>query len=239
MATTLGTIRTNARIRLLETTAKFWTDAELLTYIIDGVKDLWGSVVELDQEHFVTEDATNVSQAASATTLTGVPSDCFRISRIEPRDLTEVTGNRNVMYVPRDLNHRDFISARSRGTLDPSSGGVVCYKPLQAGPPVGTMTVRVAPVLSTAVTLRLFYVPSLNVATLTANDNNPIPGESDNALVAWCCAYARAKEREDRSPDPNQLAVYKTEKDNILTRLKPRQTQEPEVVEGVFEEEWE
>jgi hypothetical protein len=40
MATTLGTIRTNARIRLLETTAKFWTDAELLDYIIDGVKDL-------------------------------------------------------------------------------------------------------------------------------------------------------------------------------------------------------
>jgi hypothetical protein len=237
MATTLGTIRTNARIRLLETTAKFWTDAELLDYIIDGVKDLWGSVVELNMEHFVTEDATNVSQAASATTLTGIPADCFRISRIEPRDLTDVSGNRQISYVPRDLNHRDFIAARARGTLDASNGGVICYQILQAGPPVGTVTVRVAPVLSAAVLLRLFYVPSL--AAMTAASNNPIPGESDNALVAWCVAYARSKEREDRSPDPNQLAVYKTEKDNILTRLKPRQTQEPETVTGMFEEEWE
>jgi hypothetical protein len=87
--------------------------------------------------------------------------------------------------------------------------------------------------VNTAISLRFVYVPIL--AAVAAAGSNPIPGESDNALIAWCIAYARAKEREDRSPDPNWLAVYSTEKTNLLVRLTPRQTQEPEVVEDFFE----
>ena len=54
--------------------------------------------------------------------------------------------------------------------------------------------------------------------------------------MAWTVAFARAKEREDRSPDPAWLAIYATEKQNILTRLTPRQTQEPEIVGDMFGE---
>jgi hypothetical protein len=73
-------------------------------------------------------------------------------------------------------------------------------------------------------------------ADVTSSGNNPIPGESDQALIAYIVAFARAKEREDRSPDPNWIAVYANEKQSILTRLTPRQSQEPDVVEALWGE---
>jgi hypothetical protein len=86
------------------------------------------------------------------------------------------------------------------------------------------------------VSLRFVYVPTL--ATMTAASTVPIPGEADNALIAWTVAYARAKERDDRSPDPGWLTVYATEKQHLLQSLGLRQLQEPEYVKAMFEEYW-
>ena len=89
--------------------------------------------------------------------------------------------------------------------------------------------------MSAALTLNLWYVPTLGVSQyqlLTAT--NPIPGESDQALVTWIIAYMRAKERDDRSPDPSWLAVYATEKNNLLASLTPRQEAEAEHVDSIF-----
>jgi hypothetical protein len=238
MATALSSIRSQARIHLKETTASFWTEAELLDIILKGIADLWGAVIDLNQEHFQTVDESNVSLAANSDSLTGVPSDCFRVSLIEPRDTTSAGASRNVMFVPRDFASNDFINARSLSAQDPSGGLIVNYCLMGAGSPVSAPTVRTAPKLSSAMNLRFVYVPTLDLSSFDASDNNPIPGESDNALIAWTVAYARVKEREDRSPDPNWLAVYATEKQNILTRLTPRQTQEPEIVEDLFSQNW-
>jgi hypothetical protein len=92
--------------------------------------------------------------------------------------------------------------------------------------------------LSSALNLRVAYIPTLTSTDMETGDANPIPGEADNAVYAWIIAFARAKERDDRSPDPNWLAVYATEKQAILTVCDPRQEQEPKYVEGMFEEYW-
>ncbi len=231
MATLVSSLETQARIHLKETTAAFWTSAELVAHINNGIKDLWGAIIDLHDEHFLTVDVTNVSLAAEGTQLTGVPTDCFRVHLIESRDTTVDPGAR-VVFVPKDYNSADFINARSRASLDPSSGLRIFYKLTQAGYPVAAPVILCAPKISSALTLRLAYVPG--PGTVAAGSNNPIPGESDNALIAWTVAYARAKEREDRSPDPNWLAVYKTEKTNVSVRLTPRQDQEPDVVEDLF-----
>ena len=236
MATALSTIRDKARKTLLETTAGFWTEAELLEHLQDGIRDLWGSIVDLHQEHYFTVDATNVSQAANTATLTGIPTDVFRVLLIEPRDISASASGRNLQYIPRDYNSVEFIAARSLPDQDPTAGPTICYAVTQAGAPVGAPTIYVAPELTSALNLRFVYIPIIPAAAYAAATNtNPIPGESDNALFAWTVAYARAKERDDRSPDPNWLAVYGTEKQNILTRLTPRQEQEPEYVSGMFE----
>ena len=212
----------------------FWSSDELIDLMNQGIRDLWGAVIDLHQEHYLTVDASNVSLAASTATITGVPSDVFRVLLIEPRDTSASASGRFTRFVPRDYNSTEMIAARSIPAQDYGSGQIVYYAISQAGAPVGAPTIHVAPQLSSALTLRFVYIPVQ--AALTSSGTNPIPGESDNALIVWTVAYARAKEREDRSPDPNWLAVYGTEKQNILVRLTPRQEQEPEYVGGMFED---
>ncbi len=235
MATTLATIITNARVKLLETSASFWTDAELLVDAIDGVRDLWKAVLALDEGHFYTQDITLVSMAASTKTLTGVPADVYRVVLIEPRDLSSTATVQNMTFEPRALNHPDFSGARSLGDVSPS-GRTVYFSVLGAGSPVAAPTIEVAPTLSSAVNLRFTYVAGL--AAMTSASNNPIPGESDHAIMAWIIAHARAKERADRSPDPEWLAMFAADKAHLISSLTPRQTQEPEVAEAFFEPYW-
>lgn len=232
MATQLSSIESQARNHLKEVTASFWSSAELIDIINKGIKDLWGAIIDLNQEHFLTVDITNVSLAASTEALTGVPTDVFRVHLIEPRDTTDAGDYKELLFRPKDYNSREMIAARSLTAQDPTNGSTIYYTLTQAGAPVAAPTVLTAPLVSIAVPLRFVYVPI--IAAKTAANDNPIPGESDNALIAWCVAFARAKEREDRSPDPNWLATYATEKQNLLVRMAPRQTQEPEIVEDLF-----
>jgi len=233
MATPLSALETQAREHLNEDTASFWSSAELIQILNNGIKDLWGMILDLNQEHFLTIDVTNVSLAVNSSTLTGVPADVFRVHLIEPLTTTPGATGAGVLFEPADYNSHKFINARQVTAQDPSGGLKVYYTLSQAGAPVGAPTVHVAPQLSTALNpLRFVYVPTL--AAVAANANNPIPGESDNALIAYCVAFARAKEREDASPDPQWLGVYKTEKAGLNVRLTPRQTQEPEIVEDLY-----
>lgn len=239
MATLLSAIETQARRHINEGTASFWSSAELIDIANNGITDMWGAILDLYQEHYLTVDVTNVTYAAEAEVLANVPTDVFRVFSIEPKDTTSGGAYNKLQFVPRDYNSPDFVAARSASSINPSNGGVVYYAISGAGAPVGAPTVRVAPKMSAALaaaTLRFSYNPT--IAAKAAGDDNPIPGGSDNALIAWIVAYARAKEREDRSPDANWLAVYATEKQNILTRLTPRTSQEPEFVEPLFYNLW-
>lgn len=234
MATLISGIITDARVDLKETTARFWTDAELLAHFKKGVNDLWGAIVDLNQSHYQTTDITNVTVAANSETLAGIPSDCFRVVLIEPRDLSSAGPTPDVMFWPRGAHSAAARNARQITAQDPRGGLDIFYEVEGPGAPVATPTVRIAPTCTSVVNLRFIYIAAPGSATLTGASNNPIPGESDNAMKAWVVAHARAKEREDRSPDPNWLAIYATEKQNLLVRMAPRQQQEPDVVEDLF-----
>lgn len=211
---------------------RFWSSEELIDILNKGIHDLWGALIDLNEDHHQTVDTTNVSMAADDDVLTGVPTDVFRVLLIEPLDMTASGAHRWVRFTPKPYNSSAFTNARALASQDPSAGLEIYYSVSQAGAPIGAPTIHVAPAVSTTITLRFVYVPTL--AAKTASDSNPIAGQSDNALIAWTVAYARAKEREDRSPDPNWIAIYATEKNGLLVRLAPRQTQEPEVVEDFF-----
>ncbi|KKN61510.1 hypothetical protein LCGC14_0520980 [marine sediment metagenome] len=236
MATLLSALETRVRFHLREATAKFWTSAELINYFNEGIQDLEGAILDLSQDHFITIDTTNVSLTADSSTLTGVPSDVFRVVNIEPRDLSSGSATRHVHFTPRDLNHRDFRAARGQTAVAAGEQQDFYYAIINAGAPVAAPTIQVAPQSSSAINLALTYNQTLTV--LTASGTNPIPGESDAALIAYTMALAKAKEREDHAPDPEWIAVYSTHKSNLLTRLTPRQVQEPEVVEALYGDWW-
>lgn len=217
----------------------FWSDDELFQDAKRGTTDLWGAIIDLHEEHYlkIVEDGS-VSLASGDTALSGVPADTFRVYLIEPLDAS----TNRVEFTPRPYNHIEFRNARMQSTSQsfmPTSGVNIFYDVTGVGSPQGAPVIKTAPKLSSAVTLRFCYIPTTGVESMQlTNAVNPIPGESDNALIAWIAAYARGKERDDRMPDPAWLAIYNTEKQNLLVRLKPRQEQEPLYADGLFDDYW-
>jgi hypothetical protein len=229
VATPVTQIISEARDALIETTANFWSDTELKAILRHGALDLWGAILDIHAEHYYVVDETHCSIAAGTGFVAGVPDNCFRVQLIEPRDTT-ITGTfRGLQFIPRRYNHPDFSNARAVDNFDPAIGEMF-YDVTGVGSPIEPPRILTAPLASSNILLRLVYNP-----TLVVDEINPVPGESDNALKHWVIAFARAKEREDRLPDPGALAVYQTEKQAILTRCTPRQEQDPEVVEGLFD----
>jgi hypothetical protein len=230
MATALSSLITIARYNLNEPVASFWSDAELLAWMNLGIKALWRALNDNYQDFFLTNDASNVSMAAATTTLTGVPANVATIRGIEPRVPSNYPG---IRFESRNYMHPLFQSARSSSPIDPAQSALIYFWMTGAGAPVAAPTIYVAPTLSSTMLLRLVYVPTL--ALVASSGNNPIPFESDAALVAWTTAYALAKRKESQTPDAEWISIFATEKANILTAATPRQTQDDEVAEGLFE----
>lgn len=226
---------TPVRNHLIETTATFWSDSEIYSHMFRGAKDLWRDVVNLKQEHYITVNNDGVTLPANSSYLSGVPEDVHKIYMIEPSDLTVNGNNHGLLFKPLPYNNNTFQLARSKDAIDPQND-TIYYDIFKAGAPVGAPQVVVAPQVTSVVKISFVYVPTLG--TLASTDPIPIPGEADNAIIAWTVAYARAKEREDRSPDPSWLAAYSTEKAHLLESLGLRQYQEPSYVEAVWEEYW-
>lgn len=224
------TLITRIRLKLLEVSASFWSDAELLEHINAAASDLWRAICDNFQDYFFEVD--DVTMAADATTLTSVPTNVAKIEGIEPADMERYP---SIKFVPKKYTSAEFQAARARSAQDPSQAGVVYYAPTGAGAPVGAPTIYVAPKLSASLALKLIHTPTTPKLTNAVGQENPIPGESDDAIAAYAIAHALAKERDDKSPHPDWLAKYATEKTNILTFLTPRQNDEPDVAEGVHE----
>lgn len=235
MSTTIAEIETMVRLRLEETVPRFWTSNELTDIIIAGVKDLWREVVNLKQEYFLTIDE-GVTVAAGISILGGLPNDLHKIYLIEPVTASSGSANDGLAFRPLDYNHPKFQAARTQEAIDPSNN-TIYYATVGAGSPVGAPTIYIAPTTTANVAVRLAYIPTISSSLAPASDV-PIPGDCDNALVAWTIAYARAKERDDRAPDPAWLATYSGEKTRLLNSLGVRQLQEPSYVDAIFESEW-
>jgi hypothetical protein len=235
MATVIANLIPIIRNRLVEPTARFWTDDELTEMVISGIRDLWRDVVDLKQEHYLTINNTDVFLAPNSSQLSGVPVDVHIVYMIEPQDVTEQSPTEGLLFQPREYNNDSFISARTRPPIDPSND-VIYYDIHSQGAPVGAPIIRVAPQVTSTVYLSFGYVPTLSA--LTEQSVVPIPGEADNALIAWTVAYARSKERDDRSPDPAWLNIYGTEKAHLLNSLGLREYQEPKYVDAIWSQYW-
>lgn len=235
MPTQLSALIPIVRNRLIATADTFWSDAELVQIMDTGIRDLWRDIVDLKQEHYLTIDVSNVTLPSGSSTLAGVPTDVHKVYMIEPRDMTDNGPNHGLSFIPMDYNKVAFQEARSQSAIDPS-GDVIFYAIHSQGGPVNAPTIRIAPTVTSTVNIAFGYVPTLG--TLTADSVSPIPGESDGAIISYTIAYARSKERDDRSPDPAWLADYSTQKQHLLQSLGLREYQEPSYVDATFQDYW-
>ena len=224
------------RDRLIEPQPNFWGDDELIKIMAAGIRDLWRDVVDLKQEHYLTVDNTNVTLPSASSTLSGVPTDVHKIYLLEPRDLSTSSVNYGLSFTPLEYNDTTFMRARACDPVDPCNAQI--YYAIQGqGAPVNAPTIRVAPQVNSTVNISFCYVPTLG--TITAETIIPIPGEADNALIAWTAAFACGKEASGgRGPDQGWLQVYSTEKQHLLQSLGLREYQEPTYVTANFQEYW-
>jgi hypothetical protein len=235
MSSTMQEVQDLVRERLHEPEPLFWSESELHKILIAGVKDLWRDIVDLKAEHYLVVNDTDCYIPSGSEQMAGVPADVHKVYLIEPRELGTEGARTTLYFTPRDFNHDEFRSARSVPTIYPPYGEIF-YAVTGQGSPVGAPTIRIAPKVSADQDVTLSYVPTLE--PLHLESVVPIPGEADNALVAWGVAYARAKEREDRAPDANWLSIYGTEKQHLLQSLGLRQYQEPTITDGMFDALW-
>lgn len=232
MATLLSAIETQVRVNLNAPAATdlFWTSAEIIFWINQGAKDLWKAIKDLYQKHHFTIDQTNVSIVAATNNMSGVPADVHDVAFIRAR----VPANYPTLrFVKSDYGSLEFEGALAMSALDAAQAGIILYDIITAGGPVAAPVIKFAPQVSGTILLELGYVPT--IGNQTSAQNNPIPGESDAALIAYATAWSRAKERPDKMPDPGWITIYGTEKDNLCVALTPRSTQDPDYVEGMFE----
>lgn len=233
MPTTIQQIITDARIQLNEPSPNLWQDSELLGYANRGIKDLRRHINQTHQNYVFTLSTGAVATAASVAELTGVPTDVGIILNLEPADLQ--TYALNFRAAPWESSK--FQSARRDSPFDGSPGGTIWYCITGVGAPSGTApTIRIAPRVTGIIPLNLSYTPV--PANLLVTDNVPIPGDADQGLIEWVCAYAIARERGDENPDPKRMAAYNGEVAKILVAIAPRDESEPQVVDAMFEDQW-
>ncbi|MCA1841311.1 MAG: hypothetical protein LC723_13475, partial [Actinobacteria bacterium] len=112
MAVQISYIQTLVRQRLDEPIPRYWSVAELDDIIVAGIRDLWRSIVDLKEEHFLVVNETDVTLPSGATALVGVPGNVYKVYLIEA--LNPVNIDRGLVFTPQDYNHKYFINARSR-----------------------------------------------------------------------------------------------------------------------------
>lgn len=235
MATQLSTLITTVRDKLNAPVAtdEFWTDEELLRYMSRGIHDLWRAINDNYQDYFLSIDEGAILEAGSAE-IVDVPEDMAILREIEP-----ISSSVPLEFEFRAYNSPQMRAARRSPAIDPSQPQTLYYCLTEAGAPVGAPTIFVAPQVTAEVELRLAYVATLG-EFINAADHNPIPGESDMALVNFVLAQAIARQGgdENRTLSADYLAKYATDKANLLVALTPRQTRDDDVVEALFEDYW-
>src|SRR5258708_4088203 len=148
------------RDRLIETQPNFWGDDELVRIAAFGIKDLWRSIVDLKQEHFLTISTDTVTYPANGTELAGLPLDIHKIYMIEPQDPRETSANVGLRFTPLEYNHPFFQQARTMDAVAPASTNVYYSVSGQGGPNAATR-ILCAPKVTQTVKVAFSYVPVL------------------------------------------------------------------------------
>lgn len=211
-----------------------WDDDELLGHARKGISRLWRRIVDVYENHFMTIDSTSAFIDAGATSISGIPDDCYRVVLVEPRVIGPSSSNPGLIFKPKKWQDPLFLNARAQAPITPSEG-IVYYQLHEQGPPIGPPVVRIGPTLASSMLLTIAYNQRIAVEALDEDDDNPIPGDADHALTCWIVAHAKAKDREDQRPDQGWMSDFEKETYTILTSLAPRQSQEQEHVEGFLE----
>lgn len=232
----LSTLRTNVRSHLDETTAAFWTNAQLLVYINQAIDRVWNEVRKSRGDYFFKSLA---STAASQTLLseTYAPSSLqIAVGAIEitlPPDFAEL---KLIRVTTADYEHVRFTQSE---LSDPTFRAVL-EDPDNVGPSsfryaiVGERTMLYGPRSDTLLNATYYYI--FRPSPLSADgDTQEMPYPLDRAVEAFATSTALLQDRAA------EAAAWELRGQRLMSDFltaNKRQTQDPVLVVPAMTE-WE
>lgn len=178
----------DVRSRLDESTARFWTDAELIRWINEGLR-----VVARRTETL--EDAETTLQSIAGGAKYALPAACQRVHRVE-----FAPSSASIVY-PMELKSY-YEMDELWGTQQLISRSYPSYAVFWGAPP--NIIMQVYPVPSQMGTFNIFYY-RLPKALAGASDVADISEGWHDLVVLYCEYVALRKDRDDRWQDAKTL----------------------------------
>ena len=231
----LSDLRLRVRDQLDESSASFWTDAQLNRYINRAKDRVWNRLKAANEYYCTVTRTSNdgaltiqgESYTASAFRIVAGTSDYVLPPDLDTLSIIEciTSGYEDLTFTRIDINDPEFRAARSL-TDNQTPGGEIFFDIINEPP-----SMRIVPKLSTTLDLRITYVATL--ADLSSDtDRLTLP----NPLYLAVCDYATMFAlRQDRSPD---AGTYESSGDKIIAEkfgADFRQTQDVQVARGFLE----
>lgn len=185
--TTLATFRTRIRDRLDEASARFWTDAQLNTWINEAAEDIARRTETI-------QDYDDLSVLAGTREYT-LDDDVLRVYRAE--------------YIPTGQSERYPLEYRAMNAMDAIwqnqqaiSAGVPSYYTIWGFSPANKIVLYPTP--SLAGTLKT-YVYRLPTPTTTDGNTIEVPSGWDSLVIDYAEYSALRKDRDPRWQEAKQL----------------------------------
>lgn len=187
MARTLDRVRADVRAHLDEATARFWTDAQLNTWINDGLRDIARRTETLQEIAAIT--------AVAGTRAYTMPTDVIRIHRVE----FDPGSGQIYPLEPRQFYEMDSIW----GTDQNQTRAYPDYFALYGFPP--TLQLYLYPVPSQGGTLNVFYY-RLPTEAVSDTDTVEVPEGWWDVVTLFAEYQALRKDADPRFTDAK--AIY-------------------------------
>jgi hypothetical protein len=208
-------LRSMVRNLLNETSAGFWTDAQLNSYINLSVQRL-NSIISATREDYFTVSATFVT--TPGTKSYNFPSDCNYIRRME-------------IYSTTDSS--DIVKIDELKWPRSEAGGDWPFA--QTGQPqrytiVGTHF-DLLPIPDNGYPIRVYY--DARKADLSTDAQSPSsPLDYHDMIVYWDCLLAKKQNEDD---DTGFASLFNARKVELIEMLINRGGEDPKIVEGHLE----
>jgi hypothetical protein len=208
-------IRTTMRTFLNEESPGFWSNTNLDAYI-DLANARVNSIISNTREDYFTRSATFTSVVGQKSY--AFPSDCRFIRRIEIYDPTDAgyIVKLEEQKFPRTEANNDWMYGQSKQPKEYTMYG---------------SQFNLLPIPDAAYPMRVYYdVRQSNLANDAATPDSPL--EFHDSVVFLACLYAKKQNEDD---DSWYGEMFRTRKEELLSYLMSRGSDDPKTVEGFLE----
>ena len=203
-------------------TGVFWPRAQVTEWINEARRELYSLVAQIENQTLLTETDGAFpanTRGSSIQTVLGISDDPLKIEEV--RDVTNVTANSPGRLIPH-IHHRNALPTGLgyRQNTATSDSALWTWDWYSANP----MLIQIDPTPSSAMTLRIRYVPAVPTEL---SDVGHIPSELPTSVHDTLVDFAviKAREKEEGHSLPDSWKAYYAKLERFKEAVEQRQVQ--------------